>query len=67
MYNRYHLTAVKVPRASWLLCCVSLGELTLRNRVFEVISLTCLIHVSFLGLQVESQCSSEAEHFSEAG
>ena len=56
------MTALKVPRASWLLCCVSLGELTLRNRVFEVISLTC-----FLGLQVESQCRTEAEHFSGAG
>lgn len=58
---------MKVARASWLLCCVSLGELSPRNRVFEVIGLTCLIHISVLGLQVESQCGTEPDHFSGAG
>lgn len=58
---------MKVARASWLLCCVSSGVLSLRNRVFEVIGLTCLIHISVLGLQVESQCGTEPDHFSGAG
>lgn len=54
-----------MPTASWSWHCVSFDELVLKDGVFEVISLICLIHISSW-VEAESLSSNQAEHISGA-